>query len=159
MRARRALTKRARETKARLLELDGSECAYCGLMMRPSRLTFDHVRSLARGGTNEVANLVLSCAPCNRIKGAKPLDRLDIPHARRLRAWVRAIAGGDDDFAGVDPDDLLLALEAVARAHGHYPRGRLLLREFLRREYVRLSRGQVRIGREGDVVPIVRAVR
>lgn len=47
-------------------------CAYCGT--RPERLTADHVVPLARGGSNDIANIVPACLSCNASKGAKTAD-------------------------------------------------------------------------------------
>ena len=45
-----------------LVEAYGNRCAYCGA---PSPLHADHRLSLARGGTNEIANILPACARCN----------------------------------------------------------------------------------------------
>ena len=54
---------------------DGFKCCYCGA--NPSDtvvLEVDHVVPVAEGGQNDIDNLVTSCQPCNRGKGAIPLD-------------------------------------------------------------------------------------
>lgn len=43
-------------------------CAHCG---STDRLTVDHVRPVARGGSNDEANLQCLCRPCNSRKGAR----------------------------------------------------------------------------------------
>ena len=54
---------------ARLTRRYGGRCAYC-----PSSATeWDHVVPISRGGRHGVSNLVPSCMPCNRSKGAKLL--------------------------------------------------------------------------------------
>lgn len=45
-------------------------CAYCN---QQKELVFEHVQAIARDGTHDPANCVLSCAPCNREKGLDPL--------------------------------------------------------------------------------------
>lgn len=45
-------------------------CAYC---FNVSAADFDHVVPLARGGTNDIGNLVPACEKCNASKGAKSL--------------------------------------------------------------------------------------
>lgn len=47
------------------------ECHYCGARLDRSSATLDHIIPRAAGGTNHLSNLLLSCAGCNRKKGAK----------------------------------------------------------------------------------------
>lgn len=44
-------------------------CVYCGAFLHLEIATIDHVYPLARGGTHAPGNLVVACAPCNRMKG------------------------------------------------------------------------------------------
>jgi 5-methylcytosine-specific restriction endonuclease McrA len=53
---------------AAIMERDGSGCAYCG---RADPVTLDHVVPRSQGGSNDVSNLVLACAPCNSAKGQR----------------------------------------------------------------------------------------
>ena len=52
---------------------DDYTCRYCGT--RGERLECDHVVPVSRGGETTLENLVTACRPCNRSKGAKPLDQ------------------------------------------------------------------------------------
>lgn len=45
---------------------DGA-CAYCGTTNK--KLTVDHLVAKSRGGTDDMCNLVPSCAACNHDKG------------------------------------------------------------------------------------------
>lgn len=54
-----------------ILERDGAICCYCG---STDDLTIDHVTPLARGGSNDLANLVVACRICNSSKGARLLE-------------------------------------------------------------------------------------
>ena len=49
---------------------DGFECAYCGAT---DNLTFDHVIPRAHHGSDEIDNLQLAHASCNKRRGTAPL--------------------------------------------------------------------------------------
>ena len=51
---------------------DDYVCVYCG--QRGGDLECDHVVPVIKGGSNEMGNLVTSCAPCNRSKRDKTLE-------------------------------------------------------------------------------------
>lgn len=64
---------RRQVTNTFLFARDHYRCQYCGrgipeLKSRES-LTRDHLIPLSRGGTNEWANVVTACSPCNTRKG------------------------------------------------------------------------------------------
>lgn len=50
------------------------ECAYCGTDFTFAVPTVDHVRPLARGGTNDLDNLAWACLHCNLRKGTKLVE-------------------------------------------------------------------------------------
>lgn len=54
----------------RLAKLQRHRCAVCRVSVRHG-FHVDHIIPLARGGSNDPANLQLLCAPCNQSKGAK----------------------------------------------------------------------------------------
>lgn len=43
-------------------------CVYCASRLDQRTATLDHVIPLARGGAHDPGNLVVACAPCNRLK-------------------------------------------------------------------------------------------
>ena len=49
----------------RLIERDGSLCAYCGSTLKA---TIEHVHPKSKGGDSELDNLVLACYRCNTAK-------------------------------------------------------------------------------------------
>jgi 5-methylcytosine-specific restriction endonuclease McrA len=57
------------ETREYLLEKWGRQCAYCGVKDVP--LQIEHIHPRAKGGSNSITNLTLSCEKCNIKKGAK----------------------------------------------------------------------------------------
>ncbi len=92
--------------RQRIYARDGATCRYCGRRGRGVRLELDHVFPVARGGRDEIGNLVTSCRECNRAKGATILgderamtrfvaDRRDaadmMSRAARRRAFVRNV--------------------------------------------------------------------
>lgn len=60
------------EVREYLLEKWGRKCAYCDIDGVP--LQVEHLVARARGGSNRISNLALSCGPCNLKKAAHPLD-------------------------------------------------------------------------------------
>jgi 5-methylcytosine-specific restriction endonuclease McrA len=48
----------------------GGRCAYCWLELDFSEAQMDHVKALARGGSNWASNIVPACGPCNVSKNA-----------------------------------------------------------------------------------------
>ena len=47
----------------------GQRCVYCAVRLDQRTATLDHVVPRARGGAHDPGNLVVACAPCNRLKG------------------------------------------------------------------------------------------
>lgn len=99
MSKRQSLTK---TTRFEVFKRDGFQCQYCGGKAPDVTLQVDHIEPVAKGGTNDLLNLVTSCDECNAGKGAKRLDdqsavqvqrqRMDDLHERReqlemLKQW------------------------------------------------------------------------
>jgi len=47
-------------------------CHYCGVSLTAQTATRDHVVPLARGGADDLSNIVLACERCNTAKGSRP---------------------------------------------------------------------------------------
>jgi 5-methylcytosine-specific restriction endonuclease McrA len=63
------------EDVLRILEMQRWSCAYCPKDLRKAKPHIDHIIPLARGGSNDRANLQALCQPCNNRKWAKdPID-------------------------------------------------------------------------------------
>ena len=67
-------------SKKEVLRRDNYTCQYCG--SRPHFLTIDHVRPRHLNGPHSWENLVAACVPCNRKKGGKTLDKVNMPLRR-----------------------------------------------------------------------------
>jgi 5-methylcytosine-specific restriction endonuclease McrA len=59
------------ETREYLVEKWSRQCAYCGAKDVP--LQIEHIHSRAKGGSNSITNLTLSCKKCNLKKGTKDI--------------------------------------------------------------------------------------
>jgi hypothetical protein len=57
------------KTRTAIFRRDNYTCAYCGHHGTSATLEVDHKMPLARGGTDDPANLTTACWECNRAKG------------------------------------------------------------------------------------------
>jgi len=71
MAKRKTVSKR---TRFDVFKRDKFTCQYCGEKAPDVVLQVDHVHPVAEGGTNEILNLITSCAGCNGGKGAKKIS-------------------------------------------------------------------------------------
>ncbi len=59
--------------------MNGFVCSYCGcemdLVSADHQVSVDHVVPLARGGTNDITNLVLCCRHCNTQKASMTVEQ------------------------------------------------------------------------------------
>jgi 5-methylcytosine-specific restriction endonuclease McrA len=76
-------SRRRRITRRAVFARDSWTCQYCG---RTSHLTVDHVVPRSRGGTSQWDNIVTSCAPCNRRKGDRKPNEIQMHPRRQPRA-------------------------------------------------------------------------
>jgi len=70
------------ELKEYVLEKFKRQCMYCDVQNVP--LELEHIIPQAKGGTNRLSNLGLSCRPCNQKKGAMNVD-VFVSHPERLK--------------------------------------------------------------------------
>ncbi|RKU07805.1 HNH endonuclease [Candidatus Poribacteria bacterium] len=71
-----------------LLEKFGRKCYYCGAKDVP--LKKEHIFPKAKGGTNRVSNLTVSCKSCNQEKGNKHPDELEGNLGKRVQSALKA---------------------------------------------------------------------
>lgn len=65
MAERRVLSKK---TRFEIFKRDKFTCQYCGRMAPDVILEVDHIKPVAKGGKNDLLNLITSCRDCNRGK-------------------------------------------------------------------------------------------
>jgi hypothetical protein len=67
---------RRQELKAYLMgNQETAQCCFCEKHFGKDRITFEHIRPKSQGGGFSPENLLLSCAPCNRKRGAMTFQR------------------------------------------------------------------------------------
>lgn len=81
-----------------IFKRDGFRCRYCGAMGGDDVLVVDHVNPVARGGRNNLDNLITACERCNQGKGDSPYtnisefqirqEALDCVNGWLERAWA-----------------------------------------------------------------------
>ncbi|GAB1542033.1 hypothetical protein NUACC21_47060 [Scytonema sp. NUACC21] len=75
------------EVREYLLEKWGRKCAYCDKVGVP--LQIEHIYPKAKGGSNRVSNLTLSCEQCNVKKGTKSIEEFLKKDGSRLEKIKR----------------------------------------------------------------------
>ena len=58
-------------------------CAYCGI--ESDKLHCDHIKSVARGGTNDLDNLLPACPRCNNLKHTFSIEQFRNEIAQQIQ--------------------------------------------------------------------------
>jgi 5-methylcytosine-specific restriction endonuclease McrA len=88
------------ETREYLLEKWGRKCAYCGAENVP--LQVEHIHPKAKGGSNRISNLTLSCEKCNLKKGSKDIKYFLKKDSKKLELILRQAKKPLADTAAVN---------------------------------------------------------
>jgi 5-methylcytosine-specific restriction endonuclease McrA len=73
--------------RRKLASIWGAACVYCGDV--EAELQIEHITPRARGGTNRISNLTLSCGPCNQRKRTRTAAEFGFPEFQRHADEVR----------------------------------------------------------------------
>ena len=57
-----------RQLRHQVFQRDGYRCRECGATNKETTLHVDHIKPVAKGGTNDLSNLQTLCEACNRAK-------------------------------------------------------------------------------------------
>lgn len=102
------------KTRFEVFKRDSFKCQYCGQSAPDVILHVDHIMPVAKGGGDDIINLITSCAKCNLGKSDRTLDdsatlakrkkQLDELNERReqlemLVQWQQGLAGLDEEAA------------------------------------------------------------
>ena len=98
------------ETREFLLEKWDRQCAYCGVKDVP--LQIEHIHPKAKGGSNSITNLTLSCEKCNTKKGIKDVKVFLKKDSSRLEKILKQTQKPLADTAAVNTTRFAL-LEAL----------------------------------------------
>ena len=94
------------ETRQYLLEKWLRKCAYCGVKDVP--LQIEHIHPRAKGGTNSITNLTLSCQKCNIKKGTRDVKDFLKKDFSRLEKILKQAKQPLADAAAVNTTRLAL---------------------------------------------------
>jgi 5-methylcytosine-specific restriction endonuclease McrA len=98
------------ETREYLLSKWGRQCAYCGVKDVPFQV--EHIHPRAKGGSNSITNLTLSCEKCNTKKGTKDIKEFLKKDPSRLEKILKQAKRPLADAAAVNTTRFTL-LEAL----------------------------------------------
>lgn len=77
--------KKKKRAQKDILERDGAECFFCGIDTTEENRTLEHLLSVAHGGNNDQANLVIACESCNNEVGDMPIiDKVRYREGKRI---------------------------------------------------------------------------
>ena len=81
----------SRKLRFEVFKRDSFTCQYCGKSAPDVVLHVDHIKPIKEGGTNDIMNLVTSCADCNLGKGARKLsDTSEVAKAKKQLDEINA---------------------------------------------------------------------
>lgn len=87
-----ARTKRkalSQKTRFEVFKRDSFTCVYCGRKAPDVVLQVDHIVPVAKGGTNDILNLVTSCVECNQGKSDRQLSDQSVVEKQRREMELR----------------------------------------------------------------------
>lgn len=101
----------SRRLRFEVFKRDSFTCQYCGKKAPEVVLNCDHIDPVARGGTDDILNLITACEACNGGKAAVPLTELAAVNKKRkqlealqerqdqiamMMEWQQALANNED---------------------------------------------------------------
>jgi len=104
----------SKKVRFEVFKRDSFRCVYCGSAASEVFLVVDHVEPVAKGGPNDIMNLVSSCESCNAGKGDRILSDASVIAKRRKQSemlaerreqalavleWQRGLAGIREEIA------------------------------------------------------------
>lgn len=105
---------------------DGFTCQYCGQSAPTVVLQVDHIRPVSDGGSNDLMNLVTSCAACNSGKSDRLLSdasavqrqRAQLAELHQRREQLDMMLEWRDGLRQIADDEVSAVLNEIARLTG-----------------------------------------
>lgn len=113
-----------------LMDNGFEKCQLCGTT---ENLTFDHIIAWSNGGSNDISNYAILCAPCNEAKGNKYIDLepLTWPHPAFNEVMFRDLKPGMFTMFG-EVEDI--------RLHGVYDEKEIYVVKFCGQNLIKAMR-------------------
>lgn len=120
---RRGLSKRVR---FEVFKRDSFKCQYCGKSAPHVVLHVDHIQPVAKGGLNDLLNLITSCVDCNLGKSDKTLSDSavvskqveQLQHINERREQLEMMAKWRNSIAFLDERAAEIVAEHLAKFYG-----------------------------------------
>lgn len=125
------MTKRkgiSKKTRFEVFKRDAFTCQYCGRTAPDCVLEVDHIVPVAKGGDNEMINLVTSCFDCNRGKSdreisdtsAVKIQQEQIKKIAEKREQLEMIAKWRTELLHIADQELTIACDHFEALNGRY---------------------------------------
>lgn len=139
---RKSMTKK---TRFEVFKRDSFKCQYCGRTSPDVILTIDHLHPVAKGGENDLLNLITACEDCNSGKSDRTLDdqsalakqraKLEELNERReqlsmMLAWRKSLGSLEDETVDALSNMLSERIGARLTSDGARAHARKLIRKY-----------------------------
>lgn len=86
----------SKKIRFEVFKRDHFTCQYCGRMSPDVVLEVDHIKPVAKGGTNDIMNLVTSCGECNR--GKRDIELSDDSAIKKQQKQLKELAKREEQL-------------------------------------------------------------
>lgn len=132
-----------KKTRFEVFKRDKFTCQYCGSKAPDAVLHVDHLHPVAKGGGNDILNLVTACQECNAGKSARLIDDSSVVERQRAqmeiletrREQLQMMLTWRDELERVKADTVSLIADRIAERGKYVPnaRGLALIRKWIKK--------------------------
>ena len=134
--------KLSKKIRFEVFKRDNFTCQYCGRKAPDVVLEVDHITPVAKGGQNNIMNLITSCMECNRGKGKNVLsgnqtlekERKQLEMLQERREQMKMMMQWQNELAAFE-DEQVDFIESILMDEGYvlYERGRADMKDAIDR--------------------------